>query len=598
MAIAIASAPNEARSHLSTLASMTALFAVVGIELMVLVTWTPDTLRVWFDPETHGYGDFRVFFENARRLSLTNMYSPGLPLLMHPLTKLSMPVAFAVYTAINVAALTAIAFLAQRAVTSLPAKVVVALGVFTLPQTHWALRVGHFTEVLALASLCGLLLCGRRPVVAGIFIAVLALKPQYLAVPLLYLLLTKNFRAFAAATGGLAALGTLGVAAMALRDPSGLRMFAYTGEYYARAVPDLLRYITIGQGDANYTQSWQYSWYGFLVSIGVDRNPLVALALTSVSLAAMLVAWRRCSPSVAKAAFALGMLLVVPHTTFYNWSMLSVAFVLLLHSDLRPRSMMPLLIGGVAIAAAATQQATPWPLPLDRYRPAGTLGIYWIQPAALASICALALAGRRSGDEETPLGAAAAIVDRPVVSRAWLSPSRSFVAVPILAVVALVAGYMTSAYVSGSAPFRTDRYFSRSQVLSAVPADFPLPSDARLHSTGSGERLPYRVEWRSEARVSEVAGIMRARLDDGSWTIVAPADDGDPATIDLRSARGVSGEAPVIAELHVSPAGQGSVLRLEFSPLPASSVPGYERWLEHIGLVVHDVDPALVDGTP
>ncbi len=598
MAIAITSAPDEIRSRLSTLASMTALFAVIGIELMVLVTWTPDTLRVWFGPETHGYGDFRVFFENAKRLSLTNMYSPGLPVLMHPLTKLSMSLGFAIYTAINVAALAAIAFLAQRAVAAPASKVAVALGVFALPQTHWALRVGHFTEILALASLCGLLLCERRPVAAGIFIAVLALKPQYLPVPLLYLLLTKNWCAFAAATVGLGALGALGVTAMALRDPAGLRMFAYTGEYYARAVPDLLRYITIGQGDANYTQSWQYSWYGFLVSIGVDRNPLVALALTSVSLAAMLVAWRRCSPSVAKAAFALGMLLVVPHTTFYNWSMLSVAFVLLLHSDLRPRWMVSVLIGGMAVAAAATQQATPWPLPLDRYRPAGTLGIYWIQPAALASICALAMAGRHAGDQTTPLRPLMAIVDRICLSLPQLSRRGSFVAIPMVAVVALAAGYMTSAYVSGSDPFRTDRYFSRAQVLSAVPADFPLPSDAQVRSAGSGERLPYRVEWRSDARVSEVAGIMRARLDDGSWTIVAPADDGDPATVDLRSARGVAGEVPVIAELRVSPVGQGSLLQLEFSPLPASSVPGYEQWLEKLGLVVHDVDPTVVDGTP
>jgi hypothetical protein len=34
---------------------------------------------------------------------------------------------------------------------------------------------------------------------------------------------------------------------------------------------------------------------------------------------------------------------------------------------------------------------------------------------------------------------------------------------------------------------------------------------------------------------------------------------------------------------------------LEFSPLPASSVPGYDEWLESIGLVVHDVDRSLID---
>jgi hypothetical protein len=90
-----------------------------------------------------------------------------------------------------------------------------------------------------------------------------------------------------------------------------------------------------------------------------------------------------------------------------------------------------------------------------------------------------------------------------------------------------------------------------------------------------------------------VAGIMREQLDDGSWRIVAPADDGDAATVDLRSARG--GAAPVIAEVSIEPRSSGSRVRLEFSPIPASSVPGYEEWLESIGLVVHDVDRSLID---
>jgi hypothetical protein len=88
---------------------------------------------------------------------------------------------------------------------------------------------------------------------------------------------------------------------------------------------------------------------------------------------------------------------------------------------------------------------------------------------------------------------------------------------------------------------------------------------------------------------------MRVRLDDGSWTIVAPSDDGDPSTIDLRSARSGDAGAPMIAELHLTPSGDGSVLHLEFSPLPSSSVPGYEEWLADAGLVVHDVDPSLID---
>jgi hypothetical protein len=158
---------------------------------------------------------------------------------------------------------------------------------------------------------------------------------------------------------------------------------------------------------------------------------------------------------------------------------------------------------------------------------------------------------------------------------------------------ALALGYTASAYVSGSGPFHSDRYFGRTQVLRALPEDFPAPPAAELRDAGAGTRLPYRIEWTSAARINEVAGIMRARLDDGSWTIVPPPDDGDALTIDLRSAR--AGDAPVIAEVSIAPRADGSRVRLEFTPLPASSVPGYEQWLQSVGLVVHDVDPELID---
>ncbi|HXH83440.1 MAG TPA: glycosyltransferase 87 family protein, partial [Candidatus Tectomicrobia bacterium] len=129
------------------------LAAVIGAELLVLATWGPDTFAVWRDPATHGDGDFGVFYENARTFSFNALYSPGLTVLMHPLTYLDVETAFRVYFAVNVAALLGVAWIAQAGVRSPLAKAAVALGVLALPQTHWALRVGHFTEVLALAAL-------------------------------------------------------------------------------------------------------------------------------------------------------------------------------------------------------------------------------------------------------------------------------------------------------------------------------------------------------------------------------------------------------------------------------------------------------------
>jgi hypothetical protein len=163
------------------------------------------------------------------------------------------------------------------------------------------------------------------------------------------------------------------------------------------------------------------------------------------------------------------------------------------------------------------------------------------------------------------------------------------------AAAAVGLGFGVAAYASSSGPFHPDGHFSSAEVLSAMPVDFPMPPAAELRDAGAGQRLPYRVEWRSDARVSEVAGLMAARLDDGSWTLVEPSLDGDPSTAELRAARQSAGDPPFVAELRVSPRSGGSILIVEFSPLPASIVPGYDEWLASRGLVVHDVDPALIE---
>ncbi len=585
------------------------LFAAIGVESMVLATWMPDTLAVWFSPEKNGFGDFPVFYHNAQSISLNAFYSPGLSLLMHPLTWFSMRTAFTIYFAINIGALAGVAYLAQRGVASAAAKVAVALAIFALPQTHWALRVGHFTEILAFASLGGLLLCDRRSVVAGLLIGVLALKPQYLPVPLLYFACTRNWRALGASVGSLALLGVAGVAAMAVRDGS-VYEFAHTARYYIDGIATDASFLTLGQRDQAYQQGWQYSWYGFLVSAGIDRNPLIAAELFAISGGAMLLAWWRCSASVAKVATALGMLLLTPHTSFYNWSMLAVAAALLLRSDLRPRALVPLMLVGMAAAAAATQNATPFPLPYDAYRPAGTLGLYWVQPAALACIAALAIIGDRgkrqsaaainTANEDVPTGVRAVVRATPTLALASNAEPRRppsisrYAPSMVLAATALVAiasGAVASAYVSASGPFRGDAYFERSAVLQALPADFPRPADAEIAHVGAGSQLPYRIEWQSPAPTSDVAALMRTRLDDGSWKIVdATENDG---AITMRSARAGDGMLPpVVAELRITAGTAGSTMRLEFAPLPVSLVPGYDAWLQHLGLVVHSVDPA------
>ncbi len=570
------------------------LFAAIGIELMALVAWLPDTLDVWFQPDVNGYGDFPIFFRQAQAFSLNATYSPGLGVLLHPLVRFGMRTAFTVYTGVNVAAVLGIAYVAQRSVTSWPAKAAMALGVLALPQTHWAIRVGHFMPVLALATLGGMMLAERRPVVAGLLIGVLALKPQYLPIPLLYFAWSRNWRATLSSAGMLAALGVAGIGAAVMQQ--GPEVVPNAWHHYFGSIGYIVHHVTAGQQDQIYIEGWQYSWYGFLVSAGLDPNPLVAADLMLLSCAGMVLAWWKCTPSVAKVATVLGMLLLMPHSTFYNWSLICVAGVLLLRSDLRPRWLVPAMIGGLALAAAATQNATPFPVPVDLYRPAATRGLYWLQPAALAALFTIAIAGRRRADADDErlmtmrtvghrrLSLALASLSMPAVRRASLLAAA--------AVAGVAVGYGGGAWVSGGAPFERDELFGRHEVLGALPADFPVPPSAKVDGAGPGQHLPYRVEWHTPDARSEVAGLMRQRLGDGSWRIVDASDDG--ASARMRSTRAASdGVPPVVAEVSVSSSGAGSEVSLEFSPLPASLVPGYERWLESIGLVVHNVDPGV-----
>ena len=188
------------------------LFAAIGIELMVLAAWMPDTLGRWISPNPAGISDFINFYNHAEAANTVGMYSSGLVLLMRPLTWLDVNTAYQVYFVINAAALLAVAYLAQRPVQRPEAKVAVFLAVIALPQAHWALRTGHFVPVLALLALSGFLLAERRPVIAGICFGLLALKPQYFPIPMLFLLWTRNWKALSGAIGSLAVLSGAGMA--------------------------------------------------------------------------------------------------------------------------------------------------------------------------------------------------------------------------------------------------------------------------------------------------------------------------------------------------------------------------------------------------
>lgn len=548
------------------------LFAAIGVEVMTLAAWMPDTLRKWWNPDRYGYGDFDMFYQDSKAGAPTGQYNVGIAFLMRGLTWMDIRTAYQTWVILNAAAMAGVAWLAQRPVRSLAAKAAVALAVFALPQTQWVLRIGHFTPILALLSLGGLLLVERRPMLAGGLFGLIALKPQYLPVLLLYLLWGRRWRALAGVAVMIATLTSLGIAAVGfdglLTQLQGL----------PRAQLDQSGLLTGTQ------QAWQYSWQGFLISAGIDPNPLVTADLMALSLASVALVWWKGTPEAAKTAAVLGTLLLVPYSTFYNWCLIAVAGALLLRTQLQPRWLTPIILVGGAIAAAATQKATPYPS-TDLLAPAATHGLYWLQPVALLSVFVLALAARKEaagGEEEAGPSREAASVSLRERLRALLRERPRWQVLPrraawvALALGSLAAGYVLSAFVSASGPFRPDP-FGPDAVLEALPGDFPLPPGAALEDAGKGELLPYRVEWTTDVPAGEVAGIIKRRLDDGNWEIVMSEDQ--PGGARLRAFRYTpTGLTDLMGEVVVQSRGDGALLRLEFVPLPTSRVKGYDDW--------------------
>jgi hypothetical protein len=418
---------------------------------------------------------------------------------------------------------------------------------------------------------------------AGLLFAGLALKPQYLPVPLLFLLFTRNWRALGALATVFVAMSIAGVVA------AGVSV-ADAGGYYADRIAYVVKDMAVGQDELllPVQQSWQYSWRGFLVSAGIEPNPLLIADLLALSAAAMLFAWWRCTPSVRVAAAAIGMLLLAPYSTFYSWSMIAVFAALIMRSDVQPRWLVAAILASLAVAAVASQAATPFPEP-DRFATSATRGLYWLQPAALATLFVLGILGGGRG-------AAAASGDESATALAGRLRGLLHGRAPAVALrgagfmCALGAGYLGAAYVSSNAPFEPGPYFSRGAVVGALPADFPLPPEAQLRETGAGAALPYRIEWSTPARSSEVAGIMTQRLDDGSWRVTRSSQDDDGTVI--RTARDAAGlDGAVVAEVTLLGEPGGTRVLLEFSPLPPTRIAGYDRWLEDQGIVVKHVAP-------
>ena len=536
------------------------LFVFIGIELAVLVTVLPTTVEQWWTASSTG--DFGNFYNDAKNLDINGLYSPGLSLLMYPLTWLSMVNAYRVYVALGGVALLAVAYLAQRDSTLPEARIDMALGIVSIPQMHWALRLGHFTTMLTLVALGGFLLLRKHPILAGLCFALLVLKPQYAVIPALYLLWTRNGRALAAMTAGALVIEVAGFAAVGFSA-----IGPYLGSFFdlaADARDNLLPY----------QQSWQYAWQGFLISAGVEPHPLVAIDLSLLSLGVVVVAWARGTKTAALTAAALGMLIVTPYANFYDWGLLVVAAVLLLRTDVPWKAAIPVLLASLYVGLLVSQAATPFPavdVVLGVIGPGGSVellpanyvattnGIYWITPLALGVVGLLAFGGRKPGPSEDT----SAVAEAPLGEESPERRKLGAVAWIGLAVVIVPAAYFTSAFYGEAPPFKTAYDpFAPSEIRKQVPADFPLPKDAKLLDARQGEELPFHIEWTSSEAVSEISVLYEELLAGDVWELML--EDGPEAFYEIRLAKFTSFNFMTHwAILAVTEADEGSLITLD-----------------------------------
>ncbi len=191
----------------------------------------------------------------------------------------------------------------------------VALLAVCFPPWFLAMAGGQntFASLFGMTAFCTLLM-RSRPLAAGLALSLLSFKFQFLVVPALWLLMTRQWRALTGVALGGAATLALTVAACGISAVEAYVSFlAGLGEVMTREGFDAYK---------------QHSWYGFWYILGHGWLPLASIQILSLTCAAatMVVAFSLAgSPSGqaangprALAAMTLAQIATCPHLFHYD----------------------------------------------------------------------------------------------------------------------------------------------------------------------------------------------------------------------------------------------------------------------------------------
>lgn len=337
-----------------------------------------DQRQGLYDPEvlvpevriTQGWAPHDVFAGDG---TWSRYYNPPFfALLLTPLTLVGVRTAYLIVIGINVAALLAMGFVIGRILRwRQPATALVWLGLFSFEPLYFAFR--HAQPSIVLAILLGasfLQFEQRRIGTAAVLVALMGVKPQWLALPTA-VFAARDYRI----------LLPLAAALMAII----LAPFAIVGP---DAFADYVK-LLLGRGSGDLTDpafsSATLSWSGFFRAVTGSPQPVLWGLLAAVTLGAFALVCLGREPRLVMAAAIFTTVLVIPHSHPQDWVVLATAAALVFS---RPMTTW-VLLGTAAIFLAIHTAGNDWVAEIGRVQTGRA--VYWITPASTALVLWLGL---------------------------------------------------------------------------------------------------------------------------------------------------------------------------------------------------------------
>jgi hypothetical protein len=192
--------------------------------------------------------------------------------------------------------------------------------------------------IAAVVATCWWLIRHERPVLAGLVLSLVIIKPQLALLVPIALLVSGHAKTFGA---WLAASLVIGLVALALLGPEGVARYRDVLAQTQSPAWDITR---------------RYS-----ISGPLGLGPLLTAAQVLVAMLTLLVAWRHRhrGPEVSIAAGIVGSLLFTPYLGFQDFLMLVVAGWMLLRTDITPWQVGLMVAGYVLLQLALVVMAIP-----------------------------------------------------------------------------------------------------------------------------------------------------------------------------------------------------------------------------------------------